>query len=573
MSNFPPENERHEPLPLDPIGQRLCLSFPYLWQAIVSPNEPTASWQTLTKYPLRPRVLWRLWQDASQLVGVRFDHQTSYGLIDIDAGSPYHPTQDPSALMMIRAALETIGISRIVLVRSSWSGGLHLYIPLPQAVPTFGFASALQQCLTAQGMALTQGQLEVFPNCKAYAVEGSYSEYNGHRLPLQPQSGSCLLDEDGNPVSRELRGFFEQWDWAAAAQDMEGLRSAMATARTNRRGRRSRQSNVVEEWLSDLRTEMAEGWTGYGQTNHLLKTIACYGVVFEGLKGDELIAFIQTTAIQSPGYLQWCRHQEQIGLKAAVWARAAANYYWKLGEEKQRAGHLSAVNEPPQPTKNEQRAEEAQRRIESIVRELEETGELPATTTARARLLSAQGISTKTLYRYLDLWHPDHRIVMEQLSKTAEPERDRTIESALVEVGSRSLKSRDSGEFYTVEGIMKGKAVESGPALDFTSSEDRQLSLSDQDEQDCSPPSSDRPSTPFVQLGHPQLKPIWTEPDRFERLRLRCSQLMQRGDRRGLLQGLLNLWRQGSQELVTLLCQTHPEWGFAVGDQGPLEVR
>jgi len=356
---------------------------------------------------------------------------------------------------------------------------------------------------------------------------------------------------------------------------MAGLRSAMATARTNRRGRRSRQSNVVEEWLSDLRTEMAEGWTGYGQTNHLLKTIACYGVVFEGLKGDELIAFIQQTAIQSPGYLQWCRHQGQIGLKAAVWARAAANYYWKLGEEKQRAGGLSAVNDPPQPTKNEQRAEEAQRRIESIVRELEETGELPATTTARARLLTAQGISTKTLYRYLDLWHPDHRIVMEQSSKTAEPERDRGIEPALVEVGSRSLKSRDSGEFYTLEGIMKGKGTDSGSALDFTSSEDRRLSSIDQAEPDRVQIglSSDQPSAPFIQLGYPQLRPIWTEPDRFERLRLRCSQLMQRGDRRGVLQGLLNLWRQGSQELVELLCQTHPEWGFAVGDQGPLEVQ
>jgi hypothetical protein len=76
---------------------------------------------------MRPRVLWNDWQDANTLIGVRFTHDTVYGLLDIDAGSDYC---NPDGVAEIRAALETIGITRTVLTRSSWNGGLHLYIPL-----------------------------------------------------------------------------------------------------------------------------------------------------------------------------------------------------------------------------------------------------------------------------------------------------------------------------------------------------------------------------------------------------------------------------------------------------------
>ncbi len=102
--------------------------------------------------------------------------------IDIDRDSPHHPGQTPSALATLRLALETIGLYRTVLIRSSHSEGLHLYIPLPAAVPTFGLACALKQCLEAQGFTLAPGQFEIFPNCKSYAIPGSYTEYNAHRL-------------------------------------------------------------------------------------------------------------------------------------------------------------------------------------------------------------------------------------------------------------------------------------------------------------------------------------------------------------------------------------------------------
>lgn len=589
MVALPAENDRHEPLPLDPLGKRLCLTFPYLWQPIVGVNEVKPNWQTVKPYPLRPRVLWRLWQDPAQLVGVRFDAQTRYGLIDIDQGSPYHPSHNPEALTVIRAALETIGIYRMVLVRSSWSEGLHFYIPLPEIVPTFALASTLKQCLEAQGLAIAQGQLEVFPNCKAYAIKGSYSEYNAHRLPLQPASGSYLLDDDGNPISQDLGAFFEQWDIAAAGQDMRELREAIATAKLNRKGKPHRQSTVIEEWRSDLRTEMEEGWTGHGQTNHLLKTIACYGVVFEGLSGNALVEFTHSTAIHAPGYFQWCRHQHEIQTKATVWARAAEGYYWRLGTEGNRNQgfhHVEAGTDPPAISMNVQRSEDAQRRIQEAVSYLETQGTLPATPTARAKAIAAQGlVSLKTLYRHPELWHPDHSeqadhsIAMEQWCKTEQLVLDVAVEQEESETETRSLKSSDDGEFYTLEELMKGGTAEPGllPAFSTQSSSQtprrspyRNFSVSDQSlPSSKSFPDGDSESISGIQLSFPQVQ--MSEPV-SQRLVDASTQDLLRKSCPWVLRRLLQLWREGHAELMRALCQHHSDWDFQVNQVGLLEA-
>jgi hypothetical protein len=245
-------------LPQNPQGKRLCDLFPYLWQTISAPNEVKPEWVTLNKYPLRPRVLWQVWQDPTQLVGVRFGRDTQYGMLDIDRQSPYHPAQDPEALSTIRAALETIGIYRTVLITSSASGGLHLYLPLPYAVPTFGLASALKQCVEAQGFTVAAGQLEIFPNTKAYGFGGQIIEYTAHRLPLQPASGSVLLNDDGNQISDDLGRFLAAWDGAASGQSLEEVRAAehrrrLAAKLTNGNQRRLDRQRTNQRLAEDDR--------------------------------------------------------------------------------------------------------------------------------------------------------------------------------------------------------------------------------------------------------------------------------------------------------------------------------
>ena len=446
-------------LPQNPLGVRLCELFPYLWNTIAAPNEVKPEWETLNKYPLRPRVLWQEWQDKTKLVGVRFGTDTLYGMLDIDRQSPYHPAQDPEGLATLRAALETIGIYRTVLITSSDSGGLHLYIPLPYAVPTFGLASALKQCVEAQGFTVAPGQLEIFPNTKAYGFGGEFIEYNAHRLPLQPASGSVLLDEDGNPASGDLGRFFAAWDWAASGQSLEEVKAAIAIARSNGNKRRRRRLTIVEDWRQDLQTEINEGWTGYGQTNALLKTIACYGVVFERLTGEALAEFVKETAINAPGYENWCRHQPEITRRSTVWARAAEKYYWALGTEPKREGGFTGTTEDGNVipiNQNAQRALDAQRRIREAVERLSYEGQLPAEATPRKEALERQGISGKTLYKYPELWHPGHQETTPDAGcKPAQPEGDSADLRAQAAESVKPPEPRQGGKVYTLEEKMK----------------------------------------------------------------------------------------------------------------------
>jgi len=101
-------------LTADPLGQRLWQLFGgNPWDFLEAPTPSPGDkpqWRTVKNYPLRPRILWQRWKDATTLIGVRFKSQTYYALIDIDAGSPYC---NPEAIAQLRASLETIGITRL----------------------------------------------------------------------------------------------------------------------------------------------------------------------------------------------------------------------------------------------------------------------------------------------------------------------------------------------------------------------------------------------------------------------------------------------------------------------------
>jgi hypothetical protein len=374
-------------------------------------------------------------------------------LLDIDAHSQY---LNPEAIAHLKAALETIGICRSLIVRSSWSGGIHLYLPLPEAISTWKLAVALKQCLLVQGFTIAAGQLELFPNCKPWGNPRlrQFTEYQAHRLPLQPDSGSILLDSDLQPLNGGLTQFFDRWEQAAQGQDIAILTSACTTAQANRKGKhRPCQHNVVDSWRSDLKTEITEGWNGPGQTNHLLKSIACYGVVFLHLTGDALVEYIQRTATACPGYKQWCRHQHEIRLRAQVWARAAEGYYWALGAEPTRASNsYSTSNIVPF---NQVRSQDAQSRITVAMQEMEQHHTLPSNITERIKAIKAHArVSSRTLYKYLKLWHPEH--LSSQECKTDVVATVVAPELVISDTDSRSLDQRQGKEFYTKGENMKG---------------------------------------------------------------------------------------------------------------------
>ncbi|MBD2115151.1 hypothetical protein H6F59_25295, partial [Nodosilinea sp. FACHB-141] len=293
-----------------------------------------------------------------------------------------------------------------------------------------------------------------FPNVKAYGVQ-AFIEYMGHRLPLQPGSGSCLLDDDLNPIGDSLARFFWLWDSAASHQDMDTLRHAMKIGRDNHRKRPKRRSHPVESWRHDLDLEITEGWTAYGQTNHLLKTIACYGRVFEGHQGQSLIDYTLRIALHCPGYEQYCRHQHDIERKVIAWARAVEGYYWPLGTTPTRDTSHPKNNLVPF---NQRQTEDAQHRIRATYTNLEQAGELPEQITARAKAIAQRArVSQQTLYKHLRLWHPEHQEgVIALAAGLLAPEEARS------EATLETSEPPKTKELHPSERDMKGEALCAG---------------------------------------------------------------------------------------------------------------
>ncbi len=444
-----PSEEDAPLLPRSEDGQRLHKIFGnYLWEALESPNTSPARWRTL-QYEMSPRNLWRGWQDPYKLIGVRFGRTTNYAMIDLDILGLYCNAE---AVAAIRGALETIGISRTLLISSSISGGLHLYAPFSEELSTFDIACVIEQCLIALEFEIEKGHLEIFPNTKTYGVD-KFVEYNGHRLPLQPQSGSCLLDDDLNPISDRLSDFFASWEWAAQGQDMEMLRAAIPHGREARKQEphRRKLSRKAEVWKADLDDEIAQGWTGPGQTNQLVKVIAERGHVFEGLSGSALVTYIVDVAISSPGYYEYCGHQPDIYKRARDWSRSVPKLYWPYGTREK--------PKPPPGGKNTARAADARRRIAEAIAKIRDSEPFTTIRNFANRIAEFANSSLKTVYKNADLWHPN------EVSVTAEPIQvpgNTEMELSAPKPESDPPNPDKQGVLHTRGGVMKCDLPEVG---------------------------------------------------------------------------------------------------------------
>lgn len=408
--------------PAHPLGARFCQYFSHPWKHIykplAAPGEKT-QW-IAAKYFLELRTLWERYLDPNTIIGLRFGSSTRYCLLDVDRGSCYHPANDEAAFKSVLAALEEIGLCRPLVVRSSNSDGLHIYYFLDRPLPTFGLACALWFALNDAGLRVRSGQLETFPNMKAWG-----SLYNGCRLPLQ--AGSYLLDDDLEILTNDLTQFLDAADVAAAHQDLPAIKEAIAAA--EKRPRRRSTNRLPEDdaqWKAEWEKIIAQGWTGAGQTNELLKIMVAYGTVFQGLKGKELVDYVEATAITAPGYREYCGHQHEIRQRAQHWVSSTEHneFYVKYCAYPNRRGNyqqtygVEAINNVVS-LKNQQlnseRSQEAQSRLEQARALLEAAGALPKAIVARAKAIIAKAkevfnssISHQTLWKHLSLWHPKY---------------------------------------------------------------------------------------------------------------------------------------------------------------------
>ncbi|MDX2098749.1 MAG: hypothetical protein SFW36_13320 [Leptolyngbyaceae cyanobacterium bins.59] len=380
--------------------------YDYIW-AEHPQHGQRPEWKTESRHPLSDRLI----RQGSYLYGVRFGAQTNYCLLDIDAGSPYHPKHDPLAIGRILAALEPLGLVTHLACTSSYSGGIHLYLPFQSAQKSWQLALVVQTLIENAGFKVALGQLEILPNPKVYATDHTPSLYAAHRLPMQ--AGSYLLNSHWEVIWSDSSSFVRQWNLVQSRNDIDELTLEQILQAARRK--QYRISGKGEKFLNDLNAEIEVGWTGDGQTNYLLGRIAMRSYIFGHLlnaafplEGQTLVNDIVTVASSLPGYQDYCGHQHEIEKRAEEWARCVENsHYYHYGSSKFKSTTtlLSPV-EPQPPTWNQRQSQEARDRIRSAIADMLNQGTLPADAGKRHQALTKYGIGGETLYKHKDLWHP-----------------------------------------------------------------------------------------------------------------------------------------------------------------------
>lgn len=382
----------------------------YIWAEHPSPGQKPL-WLTESRHPLNDRLI----HQGTYLYGVRFAGKTQYVLFDIDIHSLYHPRQDPFAISRLVAALEPLGLVKYVACTSSYSGGIHLYFPFAQAQDAYKLARVVQVLLENAGFIFSPGHLELFPNDRGF-IDGIPALYAAHRLPMQ--AGSYLLNSQYETIWSNQTTFVQQWHFAQPHNQLDSktLHQVLKTAKR----KKYRISGKANKFLNDLMTEIYQGWTDFGQTNRLLGRIALYCYIFwhylngcRPLEGRALVNQMVEVAKALPGYTTYCRHQHEIEQRAEEWANCVENSrYFPYGIGKHKSGSPQAP-ETIELSWHAGKKEAAQERIRHAIALLLDSNALPARPTARFNALVKQGIGGGTLYKYKDLWHPEHLMPVE----------------------------------------------------------------------------------------------------------------------------------------------------------------
>jgi hypothetical protein len=427
------KNTAHNNAELHSINQGLSKYFNHYWSFIEARNlgyydGKKPNWRTETSFSLNNKTLLRRFIDPDSLVGVRFNTNkgsiVNYCLVDLDIFGRIHPAEYPERFQKLLDIFEEEGLVCPVFVQSSYSLGLHIYFALSEAVDTFSLACLIKRVVERAGIKIEDGHLELFPNCKFYN-KNQITNYKAHRLPLQPNSGSLLLNDELEPISDNVLDFIAHMDFSANKNIVdeefhEKLRLARESVEKERFGFFNvRNKSKVAEWKADLEFSIKQGWDGAGQTNKLLRIIATYGVVFLGLEGDKLYQYVLATVLNATGYTEYCNHHDDIERRCRERAKNAEKYYWKLGSTpKREIAWLDAFDEIRSGVVNgnENTKLNTIQRLEAVLEEIKQASLLvPATKTAFLKFLSKKskeifkvGFSFSTLKQsaYEALWLP-----------------------------------------------------------------------------------------------------------------------------------------------------------------------
>jgi hypothetical protein len=401
------------------------LLFPHHWGSIAAAMPEVGEkpdWRTI-KYKLQASDLDRLFASEQDLVGVRFAKLTKYLLIDIDIRSLCHPAVNKTEWDRFLKALEDVGLTDRIIVRSSHSGGIHVYFWFSEAIETFKIAQLLWSVCHKGGFALRAGNIETFPNAKKFTLTPSL--YNGHRLPLQPASGSILLDEDLEEVAT-----FDSWAEfchlvSSSHQNMEELKRKLIWGEKHHKKHCLYRGGLAvgpsaAEWLKSLEDRLDLGWTGHSQTNELIRVACVKSWVFGDGTRDEAFVINQLQGL--PGFQEFCGHQHEIADRVQDWMDCVTKQYWPYCRPDLRPFASMQTEQPaekaPVSKKSTKLQDDVRDRLRKTVAELidqplpTKIGEIVQMIQAKAKEIFGKVFSIGTLYNYR--YAPEWRILVDK---------------------------------------------------------------------------------------------------------------------------------------------------------------
>jgi hypothetical protein len=446
--------------------------FPHQWGAIekeqwVEEGEKP-EWRTL-QYKIQAADLDRIYASEDTLIGVRFGKLTKYLVVDIDIHSLCHPEVNRSEWDRLMLALEEVGLVDRIIVQSSDSGGLHIYFWFGEELRTFRVAQLLWSVCHAGGFELRGGNVETFPNAKRHTKIPSM--YNGHRLPLQPGSGSILLDHYFEEI--ETLNPWEEFCFLvnSSEQDMELLKRKLAWGKKYHK-KHARYSNgrvhgSAAEWLKSLTDGLNLGWTGKGQSNELIRTACVKAWVFgDGSRND---AEIVEQLVNTPGYQEFCGHQHEIVRRVKDWMDCVTKQYWPYCRPDMRPYASMRHEQPPAKKPSSTKLiDDVMDRLRQVVAAVSDQplpkkiAEIVQMIKEKGKEMFGQGFGTNTLYKakYALEW----RILVEKAQTQTETAFSQSLEQPKNKKIPTSNPGRDSvfSEFVPMKvcSLLKISAIE-----------------------------------------------------------------------------------------------------------------
>ena len=326
-------------------------------------------------------------------VGIKPEGRVRWLVVDVDrkvgSKSPYWDERGRNLyLQSLIAATELTGC-KVVLIRSSTSKGLHLWILLPEMVHVSRAHHIGQELVARAGMVVRDGSCELFPSEIGWVPKGqAIPESKGIRLP--GGHGSALITADGlvdDPglIYEALQQALEQTTASAAWEAL--LADAQARCQTRfERGREQRNTCYVK------RPEMPMPWTGKHQSNYLTGEITKVAMAEKAGQPDAVIVAHAIDLITShPGYQEWA----SVKTKRSV-ADGSKVEGWMAWLRKRAAG-MAGINEKPRNSGHN--AEQMQRVRMVLMEQLRAHGEAVLSWSKR-ELMRATGLNWRTVLKW-----------------------------------------------------------------------------------------------------------------------------------------------------------------------------